>query len=245
MPIRYRCPACGQLLGVSSKAAGRTFDCPTCGVPSVVPAADEALEPAPASPAEAATTTPGLSQPRLSQPPPDVPAAGEYAALASPPAETTPIRAGVEPAVDEGEFVIRRRSPDEEEMDLTPMVDMTFLLLIFFMITASFSIQKSIDFPPPDRDRTGAALTTHTLEEFEDNSVLVRVDDRNVIYVDDERLSDARRLVDVLRSAMSARRNELVLTADSAALHETVVAVIDAANASGMQKIRLAVQKDE
>ena len=34
---------------------------------------------------------------------------------------------------------------EESEMDITPMVDVTFLLLIFFMITASFAMQKSLE----------------------------------------------------------------------------------------------------
>ena len=38
---------------------------------------------------------------------------------------------------------------EEEEMDMTPMVDVTFLLLIFFMVTAAFSVQKVIEVPAP------------------------------------------------------------------------------------------------
>src|SRR5688572_20269137 len=36
-----------------------------------------------------------------------------------------------------------KSAPQEAEMDMTPMVDVTFLLLIFFMVTASFTMQKS------------------------------------------------------------------------------------------------------
>ena len=51
---------------------------------------------------------------------------------------------------DEEEFTLRTADTEFEDMDLTPMVDVTFLLLIFFMITASFTLQNTITVPPPD-----------------------------------------------------------------------------------------------
>lgn len=140
-----------------------------------------------------------------------------------------------------GGFAFGRRQLDTEEMDLTPMVDMTFLLLIFFMITASFSLQKSIEVPPPSPEEKGAAQTLHSLDELENTSVIVRIDDRNAIFVDDEPVADRAKLAQALRSTMrSTSRTELVLSASAGAFHETVIAVIDAANEVGMQKIRLA-----
>ena len=144
-----------------------------------------------------------------------------------------------ESAASAGGFKLRSRKPEEDEMDLTPMVDMTFLLLIFFMITASFSVQKSLDFPAPSPEQKGAAQTIHTLEELESSSIVVRIDDRNAITVDDEPVPDPTRLADTLRAALSTQRNELILSADDLALHETVVQVIDAANEAGMQRIRM------
>ncbi|MEM9659397.1 MAG: biopolymer transporter ExbD, partial [Planctomycetota bacterium] len=41
-----------------------------------------------------------------------------------------------------------RARRQDDELDLTPMVDVTFLLLIFFMITAAFAVQKAISVPP-------------------------------------------------------------------------------------------------
>ena len=140
-----------------------------------------------------------------------------------------------------GGFTFGRRRMDTEEMDLTPMVDMTFLLLIFFMITASFQLQKSIEVPPPSPEEKGAAQTVHSLDDLESTSVIVRVDENNAIFVDDEPVADRSRLSQALRSTMrSTRKTELILSAADGAFHETVVAVIDAANEVGMQKIRLA-----
>jgi biopolymer transport protein ExbD len=235
MPIRYRCTHCGLLLSVGTRMAGRQLDCPQCQRPSEVPAVSLPEGPLPGGPfpGEAAPLPEVAAQP---SPKEAKPAAGAMA----------PDRFdGKQEASREAEAPLpplefRKRELSQEEMDLTPMVDMTFLLLIFFMVTASFTVQKSIDFPAPSPEGKGATQTTFTLDELEERSIMVRIDERNVIFVDDEPLPDLLRLSDVLRQALSTRRNEMVVSADDRAFHETVVAVIDAANEVGMQKIRMA-----
>ena len=49
-------------------------------------------------------------------------------------------------------------STPRDELDMTPMVDVTFLLLIFFMVTASFSLQKSLPVPDSLADKPGREL---------------------------------------------------------------------------------------
>ena len=68
---------------------------------------------------------------------------------------------------DEDEVLaqFKRAAREEEELDMTPMVDVTFLLLIFFMVTAAFSLQKSIEMP---RQQTDAPSTTVVEQEEED-----------------------------------------------------------------------------
>ena len=148
-------------------------------------------------------------------------------------------------SAEEEAFSLRAADTEFEEMDLTPMVDVTFLLLIFFMITASFSLQKSLQVPPPNPEEKGATQSEMTLEDFEANSIIVEIDADNIISVDDEKLSDPSELIDTLREkASSENKYELVLDAHSDAFHETVVTVIDAANEVGMQKIRLATRAE-
>ncbi|QDT27984.1 biopolymer transport protein ExbD [Gimesia panareensis] len=146
---------------------------------------------------------------------------------------------------DEG-FSIRSAESEFEEMDLTPMVDVTFLLLIFFMITASFSLQKSIEVPPPNPDEDGVSQSLQTLDDFREESIIVEIDSNNGIYVDDTKLSSPSEIVQAIldrRDEGGKPKSELVLSAHKAARHETVVAVVDAANEVGMQKIRLASYK--
>ena len=120
----------------------------------------------------------------------------------------------------------------------------TFQLLIFFMVSASFSLQKSIEVPMPDPDQKGAAQQVQTMDDLQGTSIVVRVDASNSILIDDEPLVDANRLVDTLREKMRReQKTELLLTAHSQSQHRTVIAVIDAANEIGVQKIRMVSHK--
>ncbi|MFZ4471051.1 MAG: ExbD/TolR family protein, partial [Pirellula sp.] len=57
------------------------------------------------------------------------------------------------PVLDDEEVLeqvsFKKNELPKDDMDMTPMVDVTFLLLIFFMITASFSSEKVFEKPPP------------------------------------------------------------------------------------------------
>ena len=131
------------------------------------------------------------------------------------------------------------RGGNDDEMDLTPMVDVTFLLLVFFMVTASFSIQKTLEVPPPNPDESGASQS-QKIEDMEEKSVLVHIDSRNVISVDDEPLNDPTRLADIMRSK---RMSEVLITAHEESTHDMLTKVIDASNEVGMQKIRVGIVK--
>ncbi|MDA0588589.1 MAG: biopolymer transporter ExbD [Planctomycetota bacterium] len=141
---------------------------------------------------------------------------------------------------EEQEFYGGSRAGADEEMDLTPMVDVTFLLLIFFMITASFSIQKSLEVPAPDPEEKGQSTAIQDLEEFEEESIMVEIDARNLVTVDEQMVSDLKLLPKVLKAA---RKPEILITAHEDALHEVVVRVIDAANEIGLQKIRVGLKR--
>jgi len=141
---------------------------------------------------------------------------------------------------EEEDFYGGSRAGEDEEMDLTPMVDVTFLLLIFFMITASFSIQKSLEVPPPEPEEKGQSTAIQNLEEFEEESIMVEIDARNLVMVDEQIVSDLNQLPKVLKSA---RKPEILIMAHEDCLHEVVVRVIDASNEIGLQKIRVGLKK--
>jgi biopolymer transport protein ExbD len=137
----------------------------------------------------------------------------------------------------------RKRPPSDDELDMTPMIDMTFLLLIFFMVTASFSLQKSIQVPAPDAEN--AAAQSRTVEEIEkdDDFIIVRIDSDNTIWVNDSIAPSRHEVLAKLRDLRQDGEQapgSLLVMASPDCLHENVVMVLDAGTAVGMESVRLA-----
>ncbi|MEM1304256.1 MAG: biopolymer transporter ExbD, partial [Planctomycetota bacterium] len=142
-----------------------------------------------------------------------------------------------------------KKKRKEDELDMTPMVDVTFLLLIFFMITAAFALQKSIEVPPVEDDEAAAS---ETVDDLEEDSIVIRVDADNVYWVgaplwDEEQRApskpDMRNKVRQARSGKGGKfgkgPTKLLVQAHGDATHEYVIAALDAGSAVGVQQIRL------
>lgn len=143
----------------------------------------------------------------------------------------------------------------EVELDMTPMVDVTFLLLIFFMVTAAFSLQKSFEVPAPQEDRPSSQVVT--LDDFEDDPdyVVVRVDENSTFYLsaahwDEER--EAPSMQDLFVGLADAKRGDgdrvptrLLVVAHGNARHEKVVMAMDAGSEVGMSDVKLVTVEDE
>jgi len=154
--------------------------------------------------------------------------------------------------VEEVRFTAKRAADDDEGLDMTPMVDITFLLLIFFMVTAAFSLQKSIEIPPPDKEEGTKQARTIEEVESDDDFVIIRIDKDNTIWVDESEAPSRQELLSKLRQARegtpgstSSGPSSLLVLADGDARHETVVLALDAGNAVGMESIRLATVDED
>lgn len=142
----------------------------------------------------------------------------------------------------------KKRDGEDGELDLTPMVDVTFLLLIFFMVTASFQIQKSMQIPAP-KDNSPSSVSQQDEPEDDPDNILVRIDSFNTYYVgcaawDQEREAPSEqelyRQVRAARDSNSARPpRTLIVIAHEECLHEKVVTALDAGMDAGVDSIRL------
>ena len=237
MPIRFRCPSCQQVLSVTNRKAGQEVRCPSCQSTLKVPkaTADVELEPDPV----AAPVAAEVAGPEPAEPSPEA-IPGTTGAPMHSLAGAFAVGQSTATGEDEEEFALRRPQTEFEDMDLTPMVDVTFLLLIFFMITASFSLQKAISFPPPNADEQGAAAEPKELEDFQDQSVIVEIHEDNSISIDYDKIPLDADLPELLKQKMvSDGKTEMLIDAHERAMHETVVRVVDAGNDVQMQRIRL------
>lgn len=154
--------------------------------------------------------------------------------------------------VHELEAGLERPAKEEnsnDDMDMTPMVDITFLLLIFFMITAAFALQKSIEVPPMDSDEAAQAIT---VEDLEKDSITVRIDGENIYWVgaplweDEQRAYSGEEMRAQLREAREGKGGKhgrgpakMLVQAHGDATHERVIAAMDGGSAVGMEEIRL------
>jgi len=147
-------------------------------------------------------------------------------------------------------FTVKRES--DEGMDMTPMVDITFLLLIFFMVTAAFSLQKSIEVPSPDQQESAAQARTVEEIEEDDDYVIIRIDKDNTVWVNDSEAPSQQEVLVKLRQARegvpgsgSKGPTSLLVLANGDARHETVVMALDAGNAVSMENVRLATVDED
>ncbi len=144
-------------------------------------------------------------------------------------------------------FSWQRGGNEEEEVDMTPMIDMTFLLLVFFMVTAAFALQKSMEIPPEQQVEGGASPVQQERQEDAD-FLVVRVDRRNVYWVEEEEAPSVQDLLVKLRHLRDAGSQgsspRLLVLANREATHARVVAALDAGMEIGMEEIRLATEEE-
>ncbi len=139
---------------------------------------------------------------------------------------------------------VRKDPMPQDEMDMTPMVDVVFLLLIFFMVTASFILQQSIETPPAQSED---ASTNTTEEIMEDEFIEVIIDQNNTYYVTtrdagEEECPSDRELRSRIRNAkMDFGAKRLTIKAHVDSVHRKVVTVWDAGVANGYERIEIKI----
>lgn len=132
--------------------------------------------------------------------------------------------------------LLRERDTEEAEMDMTPMIDVTFQLLIFFMIAATYIVQKTMLLPRFEADE---GPPTVTLSELARDNIVVRVARDRSVTVDGNR-AKLDNLTSALIGAIQRRQHasaELILDVDDEVDHQTVVTVLDAAASAEIEQV--------
>jgi biopolymer transport protein ExbD len=127
-------------------------------------------------------------------------------------------------------------SADEEnEINLTPMLDVVFIMLIFFIVTASFIKEAGIDVNRPDAP---------TAERVEDANILIAISPNDEIWID-RRLVDPRAVrANIERLHAENPKGSVVIQADKKSTNEMLVTVMDASRAAGVYNISIAALND-
>jgi biopolymer transport protein ExbD len=131
-----------------------------------------------------------------------------------------------------------------DELDMTPMVDVVLLLLLFFMVTASYMMQKVIEIPKPNPEKSRA--TAKTRNELMKEYIMVEIDERNQFSVEDEPLKGATLKNAIERAKDETKKTKMFVIAEGACFHGSIVAAFDAATEAKMEApVLLSVRTDD
>ena len=127
----------------------------------------------------------------------------------------------------------RRRSKiqDEEEVNLTPMLDVVFILLIFFIVTASFVKESGMDINRPD-----ASMAVRK----ERGNILVAITPTGQIWIDRRQVDVRAVRANIERLHAENPQGAVVIQADRESKNGLLVEVMDAAKLAGVESISIA-----
>jgi biopolymer transport protein ExbD len=121
---------------------------------------------------------------------------------------------------------------EENEINLTPMLDVVFIMLIFFIVTASFVKEAGLDVNRPD-------VPTSEVQT-EDTNILVQIRENDEIWID-RRLVDPRALrANIERLHAEKPDGSVVIMANRRSTNKMLVTVMDAARQAGVFNISIA-----
>lgn len=123
-----------------------------------------------------------------------------------------------------------RRSQEEPSSGITlaPMIDVVFLLLIFFMVTTTFSSRPGIKVDLPS---SGGQV------EVPADQWVVSMTQEGTVYLNEQKVS-----LDTLESRLRSKPMPVLLRADEKIPHGLVVAVLDRVRSAGIQKLNLSTR---
>lgn len=127
----------------------------------------------------------------------------------------------------------KRHSAATEEADvsLTPMLDVVFILLIFFIVTASFVKETGIEITRP---------LSETASKQENTAISVAIDEQGEVWVDGQRI-DVRMLRSYIEKAYSGNpQSAVVVIAHRASRNAALITVLDQIRLAGVDDIAIA-----
>ncbi len=123
---------------------------------------------------------------------------------------------------------------EDSSIDLTPMLDVVFIMLIFFIVTATFVKEAGIDVNRPD------AATAVVQEKA---NILIAIDDNNNIWIDRRQVDVRSVRANIERLHAENPQGSVVIQADEGSNTKTLIEVMDASRSAGVFNVAIATDE--
>lgn len=131
-------------------------------------------------------------------------------------------------------FMALQQEEEEQEINITPMLDVVFIMLIFFIVTASFVKESGIDVNRP-QGRTAVAK--------EKANILIAIDAHGTIWIDRRQVDPRAVRANIERLHSENPQGTVVIQADQDATTGVLVGVMDAARLAGVYDVAIAASE--
>ncbi len=129
----------------------------------------------------------------------------------------------------------RKNISDENPLDLTPMMDIVFIMLIFFIVTTSFVKETGVDISRPNAE---------TAERDEKGNILVAITENNEIWIDKRRVDLKAVRANIERLKIEYPEGSVIIQADTLSKSGLLVETMDQIRLAGIQNISIAAKND-
>jgi biopolymer transport protein ExbD len=132
----------------------------------------------------------------------------------------------------------RRHQParDETELDMTPMLDIVFIMLIFFIVTTSFVKESGVTVSTPQ---------AQTASRQENANIFIAITDGGEIWIDRRPVDPRSIRAIVARLHADKPEGSVIIQADEDAATRVLVDVMDQVRLAGIDKIAIAADTGE
>lgn len=129
---------------------------------------------------------------------------------------------------------VLQEQEEAEEINMTPMLDVVFILLIFFIVTASFVKEAGIEVNRPE---------AATAVKKERANILVAISDKGDIWINKRKVDVRAVQANIERLKAENPQGTVVIQADKKATTDVLIKVMDSARAAGVYDVSIAAQE--
>ena len=129
----------------------------------------------------------------------------------------------------------RKRIREESNLDLTPMLDIVFIMLIFFIVPTSFIKESGIEVNRPNAE---------TAERDQKGNILVAISENNEIFIDRRKVDLRAIRPNIIRLKAENPEGSVIIQADKASQTGLLVEAMDQIRLAGVQEISIAAEND-